>query len=61
MIATQIAGYTALGIVALCAATMVLPRHIKVERTAEMRATPEAVLSLAASNAGSQTFNPYKT
>ncbi|WP_300062615.1 SRPBCC family protein [uncultured Roseobacter sp.] len=49
------------GLIALSAATLALPRHVSVERSAVLQATPEAVLALAASNGGYQTFNPYKT
>jgi hypothetical protein len=41
-------------------ASLALPRHVSIERTAMIDATPEAVITLAASNAGYQTFNPYK-
>ncbi|MEM9634295.1 MAG: SRPBCC family protein [Pseudomonadota bacterium] len=48
------------GVVALAAAgTMLLPRFVHVERHAELSAEPKAVLALAASNKGYQSFNPY--
>ena len=56
----KIAIFTACGLAALAAATLALPRHITVERTSMMEAAPEAVIKLAASNAGYQSFNPYK-
>ncbi|MEM1066546.1 MAG: SRPBCC family protein [Pseudomonadota bacterium] len=61
MTIATIATYTALGLAALTAATYALPRHVSVERSATVAATPEAVLALAASNSGFQTFNPYKS
>ena len=42
------------------AATFALPRHVSVERSAMIGAAPNAVIELAASNSGYQTFNPYK-
>ena len=36
-----------------------LPRHISVERSATVAASPQDVLALAGSNAGYQQFNPY--
>lgn len=55
-----IAAYTAGGLALLTAATFALPRHVNVERSAVIEATPESVLTLAASNAGYQQFNPYR-
>lgn len=50
------------GVVALIvAATLLLPRHVRVERRAVIDTAADAVLSLAASGAGYQRFNPYKT
>ncbi|WP_299138263.1 SRPBCC family protein [uncultured Tateyamaria sp.] len=50
------------GVAALTTAgSLLLPRHVHVERTATFQGTPEAVLSLAASNTGYQRFNPYLT
>ncbi|MEM6324226.1 MAG: SRPBCC family protein [Pseudomonadota bacterium] len=57
----KIAGYAALGIAALSAATFALPRHISVERSAVLNASAEDVLALAASNEGYQAFNPYRS
>ena len=48
------------GVAALAVATLALPRHVSIERSARMEAAPEAVIELAASNAGYQAFNPYK-
>ncbi|WP_298975886.1 SRPBCC family protein [uncultured Roseobacter sp.] len=56
----KIAAYTACGVAALAVATLALPRHVSIERSAMIEATPEAVIDLAASNTGYQTFNPYK-
>ncbi|MEM1373269.1 MAG: SRPBCC family protein [Pseudomonadota bacterium] len=44
----------------LAAASFALPRHVSIERSAVIDAAPEAVLALAASNSGYQTFNPYR-
>lgn len=50
------------GILAIATAgAMMLPRQVRVERSAIMDATPSDILDLAASNAGYQRFNPYKT
>ncbi|MEL6234973.1 MAG: SRPBCC family protein [Pseudomonadota bacterium] len=54
----------ALGTVAVVtlatAATFALPRHVSIERSALIAAAPEAVIALASSNTGYQSFNPYK-
>lgn len=47
--------------VLIVAATLLLPRHVRVERQAVIGADAGAVLSLAASGAGYQRFNPYKS
>lgn len=49
------------GLIAVSAATLALPRYVSVERSAVLKATPDKVLALAASNSGYQAFNPYKT
>ncbi len=50
------------GVIALAAAgTFLLPRDVKVARTAVIDAEPQAILALAASNTGFQAFNPYKS
>ena len=56
----KIAAYSLVGLAALCTATLALPRHVSVERAATLDAAPEAIIALAASNSGYQTFNPYK-
>lgn len=56
----KIATYSACGIAALAVATLALPRHVSIERVAVINAAPEAVIELASSNSGYQTFNPYK-
>jgi hypothetical protein len=56
----KIASYTACAIAALGVATFALPRHVSIERSALIDAAPEAVIELAASNAGYQSFNPYR-
>jgi len=56
----KIATYTACGIAALAVATLALPRHVSIERSAVIDAAPEVVIAMASSNSGYQTFNPYK-
>ncbi|MDX8346910.1 SRPBCC family protein [Cognatiyoonia sp. IB215446] len=56
----KIATHTACGVAALAVATLALPRHVSIERTAVIDTAPEAVIELAASNTGYQVFNPYK-
>lgn len=56
----RIASYMACGIAALAVAALALPRHVNIERSALIEASPEAVIELAASNTGYQAFNPYK-
>jgi hypothetical protein len=56
----KIALASAAALAALTAATLALPRHVSVERSAMLSAAPEAILALAASNTGYQSFNPYK-
>ena len=56
----KIASFTACGVAALAIAALALPRHVSIERSALIDAEPEAVIELAASNTGYQTFNPYK-
>lgn len=55
---TILAGGTGL-LASTAAGTLLLPRHIHVERQAEVGADPATVLALAASNEGYQHFNPY--
>ncbi len=51
-----------LGVVAISAAgTMLLPRHIHIERQSTLATTPDAILALATSTQGYQAFNPYKS
>ena len=61
MTIATISAYAIGGLVALSAATLLLPRHVSVERSASLSATPDAILELAASNTGYQAFNPYKS
>lgn len=50
------------GVVAVAvAATFLLPRTVEVSRSALLPVAPEAVLTLASSTDGYQTFNPYRT
>ena len=54
---------TAYGVGALAiaaAASLALPRHVSIERSAVIDVAPDSVIALAASNTGYQTFNPYK-
>lgn len=55
------AAYAVGGIALLSLATLALPRHVSVERSAVLNASADAVLTLAASNTGFQRFNPYKS
>lgn len=57
----RIMAFSASGLIALTIATYALPRHVVVERTATLAATPQAILGLAVSNSGYQSFNPYKS
>jgi len=59
MTLTTFAIYALGGAILLTASTLALPRHVTVERMATLDATPEAVLTLAMSNEGYQSFNPY--
>lgn len=56
----KIALGTAAALSLATAATFALPRHVSIERSAMIKASPEAVIELAASNTGYQAFNPYK-
>ena len=56
----KIALYTVGAVAVATAATFALPRNVSIERSATMDASPEAVIALASSNTGYQTFNPYK-
>lgn len=60
MNAKKIASGTALTVAVLAMATLALPRHVTIERSATISAAPAAVIALAASNTGYQSFNPYK-
>jgi Polyketide cyclase / dehydrase and lipid transport len=52
----------ALGALAVGAAsTLLLPRHVRVQRSAHVPASADAILALASSNQGYQRFNPYRT
>jgi hypothetical protein len=43
------------------AGTMLLPRHVSVQRSASFKANPADIITMASSNEGYQRFNPYKT
>jgi hypothetical protein len=60
MTLTSILGYGVGAIALLAAGTMLLPRHVVVERTANIKAEPAKIIELAASYEGYQKFNPYK-
>lgn len=47
------------GVGALALATMALPRHVQVQRSALIAAEPAVVHALVASTAGFQRFNPF--
>ncbi len=57
----KIAGFGIAGVLAVSAAAFALPRHVSVERSAVIDAEADAIIALAASNEGFQTFNPYKS
>ncbi len=61
MTLTTILAASAATLAIATAATYLLPRHVTVERSALVDATPEAVLALAATTEGFQRFNPYLT
>ena len=51
-----------IAVLALAAAgSLLLPRHVHVERQASLPGDAAAVIALAASNTGYQRFNPYLT
>ena len=53
---------TTAGVLVLATAgAMLLPRQVRVERSAVIDAAPADILALAASNTGYQRFNPYKS
>ena len=54
-------GYGVGALMTISASTQLLPRHVTVTRSATMATAPEAILKLAASNAGYQEFSPYKS
>ena len=54
-------GYGVGALMTISASTLLLPRHVTVTRSATMATAPEAILKLAASNAGYQEFSPYKS
>ncbi|MCU4652724.1 SRPBCC family protein [Roseibacterium sp. SDUM158016] len=56
----QFLGAGAAFFVVLGAGTLLLPRHVHVQRAAVIDADPGLVLSLAASGQGYQRFNPYR-
>jgi hypothetical protein len=60
MTLTSILGYGFGAIALLAAGTMLLPRHVVVERSATMKGDITSVIAMAASNEGYQKFNPYK-
>jgi Polyketide cyclase / dehydrase and lipid transport len=43
----------------LAASTWLLPRNVRVQRSAHVPASADAILALASSNQGYQRFNPY--
>lgn len=53
--------YGACGLAGLALLTQLLPRHIEVERQAQVTRSANDILALAASNEGYQTFNPYRS
>ncbi len=61
MTTVQILAASLASLSVLVAATFLLPRTVRVERSAVVAAAPSEVLALAASNEGYQRFNPYRT
>jgi hypothetical protein len=59
MTSLQIFAAVAAALVLLVCSTFLLPRTVRVERSAIVPARPRDVLALAASNEGYQRFNPY--
>ncbi|RVT86933.1 polyketide cyclase [Rhodobacteraceae bacterium CCMM004] len=57
----QILAGSAAVVAVLVASTLLLPRHVHVERQAVIDADAAAVLALAASGEGYQRFNPYSS
>jgi hypothetical protein len=57
----SILAYGAGAVVVLAAGTLLLPRHVSVERVATIQGDPAKIIAMAASNEGYQLFNPYKT
>lgn len=57
----QILATSAAVVAVLAAGTLLLPRHVNVERQAVIEADAQTVLALAASGEGYQRFNPYKS
>jgi hypothetical protein len=57
----SILGYGAGAVALLTAGTLLLPRHVSVERTATFSGDGSAIIAMASSNEGYQRFNPYKT
>jgi len=55
----QTLSYGAGAIALAVAATYMIPSQVHVERSAQVSATPQDVLALAASTDGYQQFNPY--
>ena len=61
MTLVQILAGSAAVIAVLAAGTLLLPRHVHVERQAIIETDARTVLALAASGEGYQRFNPYKS
>jgi Polyketide cyclase / dehydrase and lipid transport len=57
---TSIALYGLGAVFVLAAGTMLLPRHVSVQRHASIKGDASAIITMAASNEGYQRFNPYK-
>jgi hypothetical protein len=57
---TSILGIGAGAIAVLVAGTLLLPRHVAVERSASFKCDPAKIIALASSYEGYQSFNPYK-
>lgn len=57
----QILAAAAASLSVLVSSTFLLPRSVRVERSAVVPAAPAAVIALAASSEGYQRFNPYRS
>ncbi len=57
----QITAFALAALALLAASSLLLPRIVRVQRSATVPASAQAILALASSNQGYQRFNPYRT